>query len=107
MIWIIAYIISVPVCAFLMFALTANWYRSEHGNDELSIEDILYKDKYSMDKKRCTFIAFLPIINLTSTVVYFIIQVLSDEVKVSTPIDKLFRKLYRTKHLLNRVSEEV
>lgn len=108
MIWIILYILSVPVCAFLMFALSANWYRSKHHNaDDLSVAEILYKDKYSIIKKRCAFFALFPIANLTIVAGYYILQLLSDEVKMTTPVDKFFQRIYRSKYLLNRVSEEI
>lgn len=108
MIWfIIAYILSIPVCAFLMFALTANWYRSDMNHPELGVVNILYDDDFHSERKRCSLISIIPIANLTTVVCYYIIQLLISDIVMSTPIDKFFRKLYRSKYLLNRVSEEI
>jgi hypothetical protein len=106
MIWIIAYIISVPICAFLMFALTANSFRSEYNDESLGIDDILYNSAYSSGRQRCVVISLIPIVGLTVIICYCIFQLLNSEIVMSTPIDKFFKRLYHTKHLLNRFCEE-
>lgn len=105
--FIILYIVSIPICAFLMLALTANWVRSNINRSDIGIGDILYNDKFNSEKKRCSLLAIVPIANLTIVFFYYIIQLLRSDIKLTTPIDKIFKKLYRTKYLLNRIGEEI
>lgn len=111
---IIIYILSIPVSFFILVALTAN-YRSyvnsnniEHSNPKIySITNILYVKEHRHSLTVWGVGAFLPVVNIGIIIMFSLISIVDSRVGLPTPCAILFRRLFRTQRLLDRVSEEI
>lgn len=109
---IILYILSIPLSFLAMIALTAN-YRSHVTYDGRCtdkvclITDFLYNKKHRHSLKVWGISAFLPMVNIGIIIMVILISIFDIRVGLPTIIGELFKRMFKTQRLLDRVSKEV
>ena len=104
--YLIIYLISIPITFAIMYSLSVIHYQGVSDRN-ITMSGFIYASKYKTKVSNCGIIALLPVTNVLFCISYFIILACHPKVAVVSILGLIVKRIFKTRHLLNRFSEEV